>query len=62
MGGCLSDVRGGQQAIGGTKSAGPTSSATTTTTTNDAIDLFYRSHGCQGLFTLLEDQQESVEE
>ncbi|XP_026458530.1 protein BONZAI 3-like [Papaver somniferum] len=54
MGGCLSDVRGGQQAIGGTKSAGPTSSATTTTTTNDAIDHFYRSHGCQGLFTLLE--------
>ncbi|RZC53323.1 hypothetical protein C5167_012167 [Papaver somniferum] len=62
MGGCLSDVRGGQQAIGGTKSAGPTSSATTTTTTNDAIDHFYRSHGCQGLFTLLEDQQASAEE
>ncbi|RZC53158.1 hypothetical protein C5167_012012 [Papaver somniferum] len=51
MGGCLSDVRGGQQAVGGTKT-GPTSS--TATTTNDAIDYFYTSHGCQGLFTHLQ--------
>ncbi|XP_026445081.1 protein BONZAI 3-like [Papaver somniferum] len=52
MGGCLSDVRGGQQAVGGTETAGPTSS--TATTTNDAIDYFYTSHGCQGLFTQLQ--------
>ncbi|KAI3951060.1 hypothetical protein MKW92_031588, partial [Papaver armeniacum] len=52
MGGCLSDVRGGQEAVGGTKTAGPTSS--TATTTNDAIDYFYTSHGCQGLFTQLQ--------
>ncbi|KAI3855922.1 hypothetical protein MKX03_027466 [Papaver bracteatum] len=51
MGGCLSDVRGGQEAVGGTKT-GPTSS--TATTTNDAIDYFYTSHGCQGLFTQLQ--------
>ncbi|KAI3969143.1 hypothetical protein MKW92_052889 [Papaver armeniacum] len=50
MGGCLSDVRG-QEAVGGTKTAeGPTSS----TTTNDAIDYFYTSHGCQGLFAQLQ--------
>ncbi|KAI3863656.1 hypothetical protein MKW98_031248 [Papaver atlanticum] len=50
MGGCLSDVKGGQAAVGGTKT-GPTSS---TATTNDAIDYFYTSHGCQGLFTQLQ--------
>ncbi|KAI3863654.1 hypothetical protein MKW98_031246 [Papaver atlanticum] len=52
MGGCLSDVRG-QEAVGGTKTAegGPTSSSTTT---NDAIDYFYTSHGCQGLFAQLQ--------
>ncbi|KAI3898398.1 hypothetical protein MKX03_007912 [Papaver bracteatum] len=50
MGGCLSDVRG-QEAVGGTKT-GPNSS--TATTTNDAIDYFYTSHGCQGLFTQLQ--------
>ncbi|KAI3855921.1 hypothetical protein MKX03_027465 [Papaver bracteatum] len=51
MGGCFSDVRG-QEAVGGTKTAegGPTSS----TTTNDAIDYFYTSHGCQGLFAQLQ--------
>ncbi|KAI3968490.1 hypothetical protein MKX01_007800 [Papaver californicum] len=51
MGGCFSDVRGGQEAVGGTKT-GPTSSSTATT--NDAIDYFYTSHGCQGLFTQLQ--------
>ncbi|MCL7024823.1 hypothetical protein MKW94_020966 [Papaver nudicaule] len=51
MGGCLSDVRGGQEAIGGTKSSGR---GGPTATNNDAIDHFYRSHGCQGLFTPLE--------
>ncbi|KAI3882020.1 hypothetical protein MKW92_050081 [Papaver armeniacum] len=56
MGGCLSDVRG-QEAVGGTKTAeGPTSS----TTTNDAIDYFYTSHGCQGLFAQLQSDPMAI--
>ncbi|OVA12550.1 C2 calcium-dependent membrane targeting [Macleaya cordata] len=60
MGGCLSDVRGGQEAVGGNK----TDPTTTTdmgssgggggTTHNDAVDFFFRSHGCHGLFSQLE--------
>ncbi|MCL7032216.1 hypothetical protein MKW94_010936 [Papaver nudicaule] len=48
MGGCFSDVRGGKEAVGGT-TAGPAS-----TPANDAVDYFYTSHGCQGLFSQLE--------
>ncbi|PON73991.1 Protein BONZAI [Parasponia andersonii] len=51
MGGCFSDIKGGKQGIGGTPQrpieeagGGP----------NDAVDLFYRSHGLHSLFTPLE--------
>ncbi|KAL5701490.1 Protein BONZAI 3 [Ranunculus cassubicifolius] len=60
MGGCFSDIKGGQQAVGG-NTAGTTStpfvkdgSSTAATAATDAIDHFYRSYGSQPLFTQLE--------
>ncbi|GAB4835884.1 Protein BONZAI 3 [Ancistrocladus abbreviatus] len=58
MGGCFSDVRGGQQAVGGVQRG-----STPTNVGgggggggghNDAVELFYRAHGVQPLFTQLE--------
>ena len=52
MGGCLSssDLRGGQQAVGGVQQ-GPHSYDGGH---NDAVDLFYRTRGFQPLFTQVE--------
>lgn len=56
MGNCLSDVKGGKQAVGGVGhhhhmdpaaaggGGGP----------NDAVDLFYRTKGLHALYTLIE--------
>ncbi|KAH7543165.1 hypothetical protein FEM48_Zijuj02G0154200 [Ziziphus jujuba var. spinosa] len=55
MGGCFSDVKGGQQAIGGTQSR-PTDAHNNKNNGghNDAIDFFYKSRGFNPLFTQLE--------
>ncbi|GAB4855482.1 Protein BONZAI 3 [Ancistrocladus abbreviatus] len=55
MGGCFSDVRGGQQAVGGVQ-RGPTRTNVGGGGGghNDAVELFYRAHGIQPLFTQLE--------
>ncbi|KAF6176598.1 hypothetical protein GIB67_034460 [Kingdonia uniflora] len=56
MGGCFSDRRGGQQAIGGAQ-ARPYSVSTTRDGgggLNDAVDCFFRSKGLHSLFTQLE--------
>ncbi|XP_048325143.2 protein BONZAI 3 isoform X1 [Ziziphus jujuba] len=55
MGGCFSDVRGGQQAIGGTQPR-PTDAHDNKNNGghNDAIDFFYKSRGFNPLFTQLE--------
>lgn len=49
MGGCLSDVKGGQQAIGGGGSQQQSIAGT-----SDAVDFFYRTKGAEALFTQLE--------
>lgn len=59
MGGCFSlfsDVKGGQQAIGGThlRASGGGETSTSAGDPNDAVDMFYRAHGQQALFTQLE--------
>ncbi|KAG6598916.1 Protein BONZAI 3, partial [Cucurbita argyrosperma subsp. sororia] len=55
MGGCHSDVRGGQQAVGGgQRSAGNAVTNSNDAAHNDAVDFFFRSHGLQGLFTQVE--------
>ncbi|KAJ7978038.1 Protein BONZAI [Quillaja saponaria] len=54
MGGCFSDVRGGQQAVGGVQQ-GPNSAVTNNNGGhNDAVDYFYRSRGDVPMFTQLE--------
>ncbi|URE03894.1 Copine [Musa troglodytarum] len=50
MGGCFSDVRGGQQAVG---SGGPAAGAAPQEL-NDAVGYFLHSRGLRGLFTTLE--------
>lgn len=50
MGGCFSDVKGGQQAIGGVQPRPMDVEATS----NDAVDHFYRGRGQFALFTQLE--------
>ncbi|RRT69017.1 hypothetical protein B296_00037783, partial [Ensete ventricosum] len=50
MGGCFSDVRGGQQAVG---SGGPAAGAAPQEL-NDAMGYFLHSRGLRGLFTTLE--------
>ena len=52
MGGCLSssDLRGGQQAVGGVRQG----SYSYDGGHNDAVDLFYRTQGFQPLFTQVE--------
>ncbi|XP_031394725.1 protein BONZAI 3-like isoform X1 [Punica granatum] len=64
MGGCFSDVKGGQQAVGagGTRyspnagggGGGGGSSTTSVGGPNDAVDMFHRARGQQALFTELE--------
>ncbi|KAK4751252.1 hypothetical protein SAY87_004734 [Trapa incisa] len=54
MGGCLSDVKGGQQAIGGVSRRGGTGGGGGFGGQNDAVDLFFRARGQQALFTPLE--------
>ncbi|KAM7508481.1 hypothetical protein LguiA_018934 [Lonicera macranthoides] len=49
MGGCLSDVKGGQQAIGGGGSQQQSIAGT-----SEAVDFFYRTKGAEALFTQLE--------
>ncbi|KAK4394304.1 protein BONZAI 3 [Sesamum angolense] len=51
MGNCFSDVKGGQQAVGG---AGGDGSSTAGTGHNDAVDYFFRAKGEVALFTPIE--------
>ncbi|KAL0344242.1 UNVERIFIED_CONTAM: protein BONZAI 3 [Sesamum angustifolium] len=51
MGNCCSDVKGGQQAVGG---AGGDGSSTAGTGHNDAVDYFFRAKGEVALFTPIE--------
>ncbi|KAL0552075.1 hypothetical protein IC582_011169 [Cucumis melo] len=55
MGGCFSDVKGGQAAVGGgRRSAGNAVTDSSGGGQNDAVDFYFRSHGLQGLFTQVE--------
>ncbi|KAK9286147.1 hypothetical protein L1049_014529 [Liquidambar formosana] len=56
MGGCFSDVRGGQQAVGGgaQRQRQGTMNDVGQNVRNDAVDFFYTSHGQQALFTPME--------
>lgn len=55
MGGCFSDVKGGQAAVGGgRRSAGNAATDSSGAGHNDAVDFYFRSHGLQGLFTQVE--------
>ncbi|XP_024978767.1 protein BONZAI 3 isoform X2 [Cynara cardunculus var. scolymus] len=62
MGGCFSDVKGGQAAVGGVHSLrlqrGISSNVATAsssgTVQNDAVDFFFRSKGLQPLYTRIE--------
>ncbi|KAJ9561642.1 hypothetical protein OSB04_006802 [Centaurea solstitialis] len=60
MGGCFSDVKGGQAAVGGgihnlkVQKNVATSSSSATTLQNDAVDFFFRSKGLQPLYTRIE--------
>ncbi|KAJ4956630.1 hypothetical protein NE237_013413 [Protea cynaroides] len=54
MGGCFSDVKGGQQAVGGIQQRPIPMSDEGAVGPNDAVDFFFRSQGLQGLFTQLE--------
>lgn len=50
MGNCLSDVKGGKQAVGGVGDGG----AAAASGLNDAVDYFYRVKGEHALFTQIE--------
>ncbi|CAM8923552.1 unnamed protein product [Rhodiola kirilowii] len=56
MGGCFSDVRGGQQAVGGEGLATHAAPETTSTDAgrNEAVDLFNKIRGYSSLFTPIE--------
>ncbi|KAF8401570.1 hypothetical protein HHK36_012514 [Tetracentron sinense] len=56
MGGCLSDTKGGKQAVGGGARAGPTgmNDPQGQGGYNDAVDFFLRTRGLHSLFTQLE--------
>ena len=55
MGGCFSDVKGGQAAVGGgQQSAGNSVTESSGGGQNDAVDFYFRSHGLEGLFTQVE--------
>lgn len=54
MGGCFSDVRGGQEAVGGAQQRMGTMSDSEGPGHNDAVDFFHRAHGSQALFTPFE--------
>uniref|UniRef100_A0A5B7AWH5 Protein BONZAI 3 n=1 Tax=Davidia involucrata TaxID=16924 RepID=A0A5B7AWH5_DAVIN len=56
MGGCFSDVRGGQQAVGGgaQRSAQAMRDAGGGTGHNDAVDFFFHTKGLSALFTQIE--------
>ncbi|GAU11573.1 hypothetical protein TSUD_345640 [Trifolium subterraneum] len=47
MGGCLSDIQGAKEAVGGVNQKA-------TNNNNDAVDFFYTSQGFQPLFTQVE--------
>lgn len=54
MGGCFSDVKGGQEAVGGAQARrGPMNNAGGNTY-NDAVDHFMRSRGLHALSTQVE--------
>ncbi|XP_019056026.1 PREDICTED: protein BONZAI 3 [Nelumbo nucifera] len=54
MGGCFSDIKGGQQAIGGNQPRPSAMNSDQGDEHNDAVDYFYRSRGFYALFTQLE--------
>ncbi|GKC06519.1 protein BONZAI 3 isoform X1, partial [Tanacetum coccineum] len=54
MGGCLSDVRGGQAAVGGGDNRPTSSSSNVVGAPDEAVDYFYRSKGLQPLYTRIE--------
>lgn len=60
MGNCLSDVKGGQQAVGGGAQGGfggrggSTGTAVAAAGPNDAVDHFFRARGEHALFTPIE--------
>ncbi|KAK9291454.1 hypothetical protein L1049_019402 [Liquidambar formosana] len=56
MGGCFSDVRGGQQAMGGgaQRQRAGAMNEVGQNVHNDAVDFFYASHGLQALYTQVE--------
>ncbi|XP_042517244.1 protein BONZAI 3 [Macadamia integrifolia] len=54
MGGCLSDTKGGQQAVGGGQQTPMPMTDVRAAEPNDAIDYFFRSRGYHGLLTQLE--------
>ncbi|KAK4273514.1 hypothetical protein QN277_021897 [Acacia crassicarpa] len=53
MGSCVSDLKGGKQAVGGVRHS-PALGPTPLPAHNDAVDFFYRSQGFQPMFTQLE--------
>lgn len=54
MGGCVSDVRGGQQAIGGIRNGSHLQHNSPGTSHNEAVDFFCRTKGLDALFTQIE--------
>ncbi|KAJ4968714.1 hypothetical protein NE237_015415 [Protea cynaroides] len=54
MGGCLSDTKGGQQAVGGVQQMPMAMSNEIASGPNDAVEFFFRSRGLHGLSTQLE--------
>ncbi|KAL8166410.1 hypothetical protein V2J09_007909 [Rumex salicifolius] len=54
MGSCISDLKGGQEAIGGNKGPTGSSSGAGGGGLNDAVDFFYRARGLEPLYTQLE--------
>ncbi|KAG6482459.1 hypothetical protein ZIOFF_059090 [Zingiber officinale] len=54
MGGCFSDVKGGQQAVGTGGSSGLAAHATAQQEANDAVGYLVHSRGLRGLYTTLE--------
>lgn len=54
MGSCISDLRGGQQAVGGGAQPGAMAAAVSNAAHNDAVSHFFRARGDCPLFTPLE--------
>ncbi|KAI4301859.1 hypothetical protein L6164_035097 [Bauhinia variegata] len=54
MGNCLSDTKGGQQAVGGVQQGPHPATTVANVGHNDAVDFFHRSQGFQALFTQVE--------